>query len=291
MFDWIADPSAWAALATLTALEIVLGIDNIIFISILTGKLPEHQQARGRTIGLGLAMGVRILLLLSLSWVMGLTAPLFEIPFLGALREAGESARHVAADGVDTNPAIITGRDLILLIGGFFLIGKSTHEIHNKLEGEPDHASTSTKAASFASVLVQIAILDIVFSLDSVITAIGMADDITVMVIAVVAAVGVMMLSAGAISSFVHRNPTIKMLALAFLILIGFTLVAEGMNQHVSKGYIYTAMAFSLLVELLNIRAKKANGPPVELREPHVLAGSGPGVPDAAHTTGSGLPL
>ena len=287
MFDWIADPNAWAALATLTALEIVLGIDNIIFISILTGRLPEHQQARGRTIGLGLAMGMRILLLLSISWVMGLTAVLFDLgdilPFLDGLQSFGESARdgvgHGEGVGGDTSPLAITGRDIILLLGGIFLIGKSTHEIHHKLEGDGEHATEKAKAVSFASVLIQIAVLDLVFSLDSVITAVGMADEIMVMIIAVVVAVGVMMVGAGPISRFVHKHPTIKMLALAFLILIGVTLIAEGLNQHISKGYIYSAMAFSLLVEFLNIRAKRGNDTPsVELIEPVAAAGAA-GVP------------
>lgn len=289
MFDWIADPNAWVALGTLTMLEIVLGIDNIIFISILTGKLPPEQQAKGRTIGLGLAMGMRILLLISISWVMGLTAVLFDLgdifPFLNDLEAFGASARdvvgHGGAEGVDTSPIALTGRDLILLIGGFFLVGKSVHEIHHKLEGDGEHVAEKPKAVSFASVLIQIAILDIVFSLDSVITAVGMADDLAVMIIAVVVAVGVMMVGAGPISDFVHKHPTIKMLALAFLILIGVTLIAEGLNQHISKGYIYTAMAFALIVEFLNIRSKRGNDTPsVELIEPHALAGAS-GVPEA----------
>ncbi|GAB5536226.1 MAG: TerC family protein [Rubricoccaceae bacterium] len=291
MFDWIADPNAWLALATLTTLEIVLGIDNIIFISILTGKLPEHQQARGRTIGLGLAMGMRILLLLSISWVMGLTAVLFDLsdllPFLADMEPFGESARdaigHGAVEGGDTSPYAFTGRDLILLLGGLFLVGKATHEIHHKLEGDGEHATEKKAAVSFMSVLFQIALLDIVFSLDSVITAVGMADDLMVMVIAVVVAVGVMMVGAGPISNFVHKHPTVKMLALAFLILIGVTLIAEGLNQHIAKGYIYTAMAFSLIVEFLNIRSKRGNATPsVELMEPYATDGTS-GVPDAAH--------
>jgi predicted tellurium resistance membrane protein TerC len=277
MFDWIADPQAWAALGTLTLLEIVLGIDNIIFISILTGKLPPEQQARGRTLGLGLAMGMRILLLLSLSWVMGLTDVLFTIPWLEGLQGFGEAARGHGGELLD-GPAAITGRDIILLLGGLFLIGKSTHEIHNKLEGDAEHATEKRKAVSFAGVLFQIALLDIVFSLDSVITAVGMANELVVMIIAVIAAIGVMMVFATSISDFVHKHPTIKMLALAFLILIGVTLVAEGLNQHVSKGYIYSAMAFSLLVEFLNIRSKRGK-PPVELREPYAVAEAGPGVP------------
>ena len=283
MFDWIADPQAWAALATLTTLEIVLGIDNIIFISILTGRLPAEQQPRGRTIGLGLAMGMRILLLLSLSWVMGLTDPLFSLPFLEGLNGLGETARGHGGDGLGDLPSVISGRDLILLLGGAFLIFKSTREIHHKLEGDAEHATEKKAAVSFTAVMIQIAILDVVFSLDSVITAVGMADEIMVMIIAVMVAVGVMMIFAGPISRFVHKHPTVKMLALAFLILIGVTLVAEGMNQHVSKGYIYSAMAFSLLVELLNIRSKRGKDTPsVELREPYVVEGeSGVPVPAA----------
>ena len=292
MFDWAADPNAWAALGTLAALEIVLGIDNIIFISILTGRLPEHQQALGRNVGLGLAMLMRIALLFSISWVMGLTDVLFNVgdwfPFLESLEAFGESGREGVGHGpgdVSDGPLGITGRDIILVVGGAFLVGKATHEIHHKLEGDGQHATEKPKAASLGSVLVQIALLDLVFSLDSVITAVGMAEDLAVMVIAVVLAVAVMMLGAGPISRFVHRHPTVKMLALAFLILIGVTLVAEGFNQHIPKGYIYSAMAFSLLVEFLNIRSKRGKGvPPVELHEPHATAGAS-GVPDAAHVT------
>jgi predicted tellurium resistance membrane protein TerC len=222
------------AFLTLSALEIVLGIDNIIFISILSGKLPQEQRARARQVGLALAMLMRIGLLFALSWVMGLTEPLFMI--------------------MEHN---ISGRDMILLGGGLFLIGKSTFEIHERLEG-PEHGPIDArKAVSFGSVLVQIMLLDIVFSLDSVITAVGMVQNITIMIAAVIVAVGVMMLFAGAVSDFVERHPTIKMLALSFLILIGVMLVAEGFGQHVSKGYIYFAMAFSLLVELLNMRLRK----------------------------------
>jgi predicted tellurium resistance membrane protein TerC len=250
--EWFSDPSAWIALLTLTVLEIVLGIDNIIFISILSGKLPEDQQKKGRTIGLFLAMGTRILLLLSLSWIMKLTSPLFNL--------LGQE---------------ISGRDLILIIGGLFLLGKSTTEIHNKLEGE-EH-DTERKAASFMSVIIQIALLDIVFSLDSVITAIGMADQVSIMILAVIIAVGFMLVFASSISNFVHKHPTIKMLALAFLLLIGVTLVAEGFEQHISKGYIYFAMAFSVLVEMLNLKmrasAKKKKDKPVELRMPHYGTG------------------
>jgi predicted tellurium resistance membrane protein TerC len=246
--DWLSDPQAWAALLTLTALEIVLGIDNIVFISILSGKLPADQQKRARTLGLLLAMLMRVGLLFSISWVMGLTANLFTV--------LGEG---------------ISGRDLILLLGGLFLIGKSTHEIHNRLEGE-EESHKARIAPSFVSVLIQIMLLDIVFSLDSVITAVGMADELWIMVAAVVIAVGIMMISAGPISNFVHKHPTLKMLALAFLLLIGVMLVAEGFEQHISKGYIYSAMTFSLFVEMLNLRAKKKVAPPpVELRQqPHL---------------------
>ena len=232
MFDWISDPQAWIALATLTALEIVLGIDNVVFISILSDKLPRERQARARTIGLGLAMFGRVALLLSIAWIMRLTTDLFTV--------LGEG---------------FSGRDLILITGGAFLIGKSTFEIHEKMESNNDHPDAARIAASFSSVIVQILLLDLVFSLDSVITAVGMADHVSVMVCAVIIAVGVMMLSAGKISEFIGRNPTIKMLALSFLLLIGAMLVAEGFGQHVSKGYIYSAMAFSLFVEMLNLRA------------------------------------
>ncbi len=254
MFDWIADPQAWVALLTLTSLEIVLGIDNIVFISILSGRLPEHQQPKARMIGLGLAMFGRVALLLSLNWVMGLTATLFVMPFFsGAM-------------------ALITGRDLILIMGGLFLIYKSTHEIHNKLEGEQDHTQTK-KTASFTSVLIQILLLDLVFSLDSVITAVGMADDIGVMIIAVVVAVLIMMISAKTISTFIGNHPTVKMLALSFLLLIGVSLLVEGLDQHIEKGYIYSAMGFSLLVEALNLRSKKKKAiprDPVQLRSPRL---------------------
>ena len=233
MLEWIADPSAWVALATLTLLEIVLGIDNIIFISILVGRLPEAQRQKARILGLGLAMGTRILLLLSLAWVMRLTEPLFTV--------LGEA---------------ISGRDLILLVGGLFLIAKSTHEIHQSLEGAAEEAGVVSKTAGFLSTLVQIAILDIIFSLDSVITAVGMADHVPVMVLAIMIAVGVMMFAAKAIGDFVDTHPTIKMLALSFLTLVGFALMAEGMDLHIPKGYIYFAMAFSLTVEMINIRLR-----------------------------------
>ncbi|MBL8212634.1 MAG: TerC family protein [Bryobacterales bacterium] len=229
---------ALVALLTLTALEIVLGIDNIIFISILAGKLPAHQQARARFLGLALAMGTRVALLLSLAWIMRLTAPLFTV-----LNQE------------------ISGRDLILLLGGLFLLWKATREIHERLEGPAHDQRAAHGSATFGSVLVQIALLDIVFSLDSVITAVGMANQIWVMVTAIVIAVGFMMFTAGAVSGFVERHPTIKMLALSFLLLIGMTLVAESFEQHIPKGYIYFAMAFSVFVELLNLRARSVGGP------------------------------
>lgn len=238
----LANPEIWISLLTLTVLEIVLGIDNIVFISILAGKLPQDQQAKARTWGLALAMITRILLLFSITWVMSLTAPLF------------------SAFGQE-----ISGRDLILLAGGLFLIYKSTVEIHHKLEG--DEKDPEAKVVySFAGVISQILILDIVFSLDSVITAVGMADELWVMVAAVVIAVGIMMVSAGPISRFVEKHPTVKMLALSFLVLIGVSLIAEGLEQHIPKGYIYFAMAFSVLVEVLNLRMKKASAEPVSLR-------------------------
>ena len=245
MFEWISDPQAWVALATLTALEIVLGIDNIVFISVLSDRLPAAQQARARFMGLAVAMVGRIVLLLSIAWVMGLTANVFTL--------LGEG---------------VSGRDLILFFGGAFLIGKSTWEIHDKLEG-PSEETSSLGAASFASVLVQIFLLDLVFSLDSVITAVGMAEHVPVMVAAIVIAVAVMMLSAGAVSRFISRHPTVRMLALSFLLLIGVMLVAESFEQSIPKGYIYSAMAFSLFVESLNLRIRKP-APPVELREPRL---------------------
>lgn len=241
--EWITDPNYLIAFLTLTALEIVLGIDNIIFISIVSGKLPEDKQPKARLIGLSLAMIMRILLLLSLAWIMRLTAPLFEI-----------------------FSQEISGRDLILIIGGLFLIGKSTFEIHDKLEGE--EGSTSAKVyPSFSNVIIQILLLDIVFSLDSVITAIGMVDVIAVMISAVVVAVIFMMIFANPISNFVHKHPTIKILALSFLILIGLSLVIEGLEQHIPKGYIYFAMAFSVFVEMLNLKIRGKGKKPVKLKE------------------------
>jgi len=246
-FEWIASPEAWIALGTLTVLEIILGIDNIVFISILSNKLPVEQQPKARRIGLALALIGRVLLLLSISWIMTLTRPLFAV-----LEQS------------------ISGRDLILLVGGFFLIAKATHEIHNKLEGETS-SSVAGAAVSFASVIFQILLLDLVFSLDSVITAVGMAEDVEVMIIAVVIAIGIMMLSAETISEFIGEHPTVKMLALSFLLLIGVTLVAEGLDQHIPKGYIYSAMGFSLIVEMLNLRSTDRKEPaPVHLHQPRL---------------------
>jgi predicted tellurium resistance membrane protein TerC len=239
--EWMSDPQAWVGFFTLTLLEIVLGIDNVVFISILAGKLPADQREKARKTGLALAMITRILLLLSLSWIIRLTAPLFTI---------------IGAE--------ISGRDLVLIIGGLFLIGKSTHEIHVSLEGEEGEASRRV-APSFTSVIVQILLLDVVFSLDSVITAVGMVDELAVMIGAVVVAVGFMLGFSGAISRFVHNHPTVKMLALSFLMLIGVTLIGEGFDQHIPKGYIYFAMGFSVLVEMLNLRLRK-KARPVELR-------------------------
>ena len=244
--EWLTDPQVWIAFATLTALELVLGIDNIVFISILAGKLPADQQKKARLVGLGLAMLMRIGLLFSLSWIISLTAPLFKVL------------------GQD-----ISGRDLVLIGGGLFLIGKATHEIHQKLEG--DEGSGSVRVApSFTSVIIQILLLDIVFSLDSVITAVGMVDEIWIMIAAVVVAILFMMAFASPISNFVDRHPTVKMLALSFLLLIGVTLLAEAFDRHIPKGYIYFAMAFSVFVEMLNLRLRKSHGAPVKLREPFV---------------------
>ncbi len=242
--EWLADPTAWIALATLASLEIILGIDNIIFISILAGKLPVEQRAKARTIGLALAMFTRIGLLLSLVWIMKLTTPLF------ALFEQAFS-----------------GRDLILIGGGLFLLAKSTLEIHAKLEGE-EHQTTTTGFASFGSIIIQITLLDIVFSLDSVITAVGMVKQVEVMILAIILAVMFMMFAAGTISNFIEKHPTLKMLALSFLILIGLTLVGEGFGMHIPKGYIYFAMAFSVGVEMLNLRLRSSrNQQPVQLKK------------------------
>jgi predicted tellurium resistance membrane protein TerC len=242
--ELLADPQVWLAFVTLTALEIVLGIDNIIFISILVARLPKEMQPRGRTIGLGLAMGTRILLLLSITWVMGLQKDLITL--------------------FDTG---ISGRDLILIGGGLFLLAKSTMEIHNSLEGE-EHEHSAKGGATFLSVVTQIAIIDIVFSLDSVITAVGMVDHVEVMIAAVIISVIMMMFLAGPISDFVDRHPTIKMLALSFLVMIGMALVGEGAGFHIPKGYIYFAMAFSVAVEIINIRLRKRMAAePVKLRK------------------------
>ncbi len=244
MFEWLSDPQAWISLLTLTGLEIVLGIDNVIFISILAGKLPVEQQPKARKMGLSLALITRIALLASIAWIAKLTTPLFNLLGHG-----------------------ISGRDLILIIGGLFLIFKSTHEIHEKLEGEEGHASAKV-AASFAKVIVQIMLLDVVFSLDSVITAVGMAQHLTVMIAAVILAMGVMLLAAGSISDFVNKHPTLKILALSFLLLIGTTLIAEGMGFHIPKGYVYFAMAFSFGVEMLNLKLRK-KAQPVALHQPY----------------------
>ena len=241
--EWLTSGEIWIALLTLTALEIVLGIDNIIFISILSDKLPPSQRDKARLVGLSLAMIMRILLLLSINWIANLTNELFSI--------AGHG---------------FSGRDLIMLSGGLFLIWKSTTEIHAKLEGEEGHGRPGAKAATFSSIIVQILLLDIVFSLDSVITAVGMADEVGVMIAAVVIAVGVMLFASGPIARFVSQHPTIKMLALSFLLLIGTSLVAEGWHYHIPKGYIYFAMAFSVVVEMLNLRLR-AKAQPVHLHE------------------------
>jgi predicted tellurium resistance membrane protein TerC len=235
-FAWTSGAEGWIALATLTVLEIVLGIDNIVFISILAGKLRAEEREKARKLGLSLAMFIRIGLLLSITWVMGLTTPIFPI---------GKE---------------ISGRDLILIVGGLFLIAKSTHEIHDKLEGE-EGAGSAKVAASFASVILQILLLDIVFSLDSVITAVGMAEQVSIMIVAVIAAVGVMLVSAGPISAFVEKHPTVKMLALSFLLLIGVSLIGEGLDQHIPKGYIYFAMGFSIFVEMINLRVRRKSEP------------------------------
>ena len=243
MFEWFTSPEAWIALATLTALEIVLGIDNIIFISILVGRLPKHQREFGRKVGLSLAMLTRLALLFSIAWVMGLKDTWFTV--------LGQE---------------ISGRDVILITGGLFLLFKSTHEIHNSLEGVEEETSVP-KVAGLASVLVQIAILDIVFSLDSVITAVGLVEHVSIMAIAIILAVAVMLMAAKPIGDFVDAHPTIKILALSFLILVGVTLMVEGFDVHVPKGYIYFAMAFSVTVEMLNIRMRKKAAVPVKLHK------------------------
>lgn len=242
--EWLTNPQVWMALVTLTALEIVLGIDNIIFISIQASKLPAHQQEKARLIGLGLAMFIRVALLFSLTWLMGLTAPLFTV--------MGNE---------------ISGRDLILISGGLFLLWKSTMEIHEKLEGD-ETISSARVGVTFGAVIVQILLLDIVFSLDSIITALGMATQLTVMVTAVVISVIFMMLFSGKISTFVEKHPTIKMLALSFLLLIGVALIGDGFDMHIPKGYIYFAMAFSVMVEMFNLKLRR--GTPVKLHQPHL---------------------
>jgi predicted tellurium resistance membrane protein TerC len=237
--EWILDPQIWIGLLTLTALEIVLGIDNIVFISILAGRLPGRLQNKARIWGLSLAMIMRVLLLLSLSWIMKLTEPLFSVGNLA-----------------------VSGRALILIVGGLFLLGKSTLEIHRRVEGSDEHGTNAIRS-SFSGVLAQIVLLDIVFSLDSVITAVGMVDSVAVMIVAVVVAVIVMMIFAGIISAFIQRHPTLKMLALSFLLLIGVNLIGEGLGFHIPKGYTYFAMGFSLAVEMLNLRAKRGQRPAV----------------------------
>jgi predicted tellurium resistance membrane protein TerC len=235
--EWISSPEAWAALATLTLLEIVLGVDNIVFISVLVGRLPAAERQRARILGLGFAMGTRILLLLVITWIMRLEATLFTV---------------LEVD--------VSGRDLILIAGGLFLLAKATLEIHDSLEGS-EAEDTRIGASRFISVIIQIGLIDIVFSLDSVVTAVGMAEHLPVMIIAIVLAVGVMMFSAGAIGNFVDRHPTVKMLALSFLVLIGMALIAEGIDLHIPKGYIYFAMAFSVAVEMLNLRIRRGSEP------------------------------
>jgi predicted tellurium resistance membrane protein TerC len=246
--EWITDPQIWIALATLTLLEVVLGIDNVIFIAILAGKLPKHQQDRARRVGLSLAAFMRVGLLLSLAWMVRLTAPLFTV------------FHHP-----------VSGRDLILILGGLFLIAKSTREIHDKLEGGEDGHGAKAAVASFSGVIIQILLLDLVFSLDSVITAVGMVEQIPVMITAVLLAIGFMLVFSGPISRFVERHPTVKMLALSFLLLIGVALIAEGFHHHIPKGYIYFAMAFSVFVEMLNLKLRTPKtAKPVRLHEPHL---------------------
>jgi predicted tellurium resistance membrane protein TerC len=249
--NWLTDPQTWIAFLTLVALELVLGIDNVIFISVLADKLPASQQQRARVTGLAMAVISRVLLLFSLSWLIGLSAPLFSV------------------FGFE-----ISGRDIILILGGLFLLAKSTHEIHQKLEGEKGHTSSRVKA-TFVSVIIQVLLLDVVFSLDSVITAVGMADQIEIMVAAVVIAAGMMIILSKPLGDFVDRHPTIKILALSFLLLIGFTLIVEGLHQHIPKGYIYFAMGFSVFVEMLNLRLRKTRAAPVKLHEPYAEEASG----------------
>ena len=244
-FSWISQPESWIALFTLIVLELVLGVDNVIFISILAGKLPHNDQQRARTTGIMLAVITRVLLLLSLSWVISLEEALFTLPYF----DIG-----------------ISGRDLILLVGGIFLLWKSTTEIHEKLEGKEGHA-TAKVGATFTSVIIQIMLLDIVFSLDSVITAVGMVYELMIMIIAVIVAAGIMVFTSGPIGEFVEKHPTVKMLALSFLLMIGFTLVVEGLHQHIPKGYVYFAMGFSVFVEMINLRVRDSHVRPVNLRD------------------------
>ena len=244
-FSWISQPESWIALLTLIVLELVLGVDNVIFISILAGKLPQADQQRARRTGIMLAVVTRILLLLSLSWVISLEEALFTLPYFNIG---------------------ISGRDLILLVGGLFLLWKSTTEIHEKLEGKEGHA-TAKVGATFMSVIIQIMLLDIVFSLDSVITAVGMVDELMIMIIAVIVAAGIMVFTSGPIGEFVEKHPTVKMLALSFLLMIGFTLVVEGLHQHIPKGYVYFAMGFSIFVEMINLRVRDSHTKPVNLRD------------------------
>lgn len=249
--DGLLNPDVLIGFLTLTVMEIVLGIDNIVFISILSGKLPANQQAKARQVGLAMALVIRIALLFMLSWIIRLTAPLFTV--------------------LDQE---ISGRDLILIAGGVFLLGKATYEIHERLEGETGHASTKTYP-SFTAVVVQIVLLDAVFSLDSVLTAVGMVNQLPVMIAAVVVAIGIMLAFAGRLGDFVNRHPTVKMLALSFLLLIGFMLLVEGLDRHIPRGYVYFAMGFSIFVEMLNLRASaKARQRPVELHQPYTAPGS-----------------
>lgn len=252
-FSWLFTPETLVAFLTLVALELVLGVDNVIFISILAGKLPQQDQQRARTTGIAMAVITRILLLLSLSWIISLEEPFFFLPWFG-----GEQLG-------------ISGRDVILLVGGLFLLGKSTYEIHDKLEGHTGQSSAKV-ASTFASVIIQIMLLDIVFSLDSVITAVGMVQHIEIMIIAVIVSAIVMVFTAGPIGNFVERHPTIKILALSFLLLIGFTLVVEGLHQHIPKGYIYFAMGFSIFVEMINLRVRGKGTEPVTLHVPYTQA-------------------
>jgi predicted tellurium resistance membrane protein TerC len=252
MLELLSDPSVWVAFLTLTALEVVLGIDNVVFISILADKLPPEQRARARRVGLGLAMFIRIALVMSVAWIVGLTEPVFTLFHHG-----------------------VSWRDIVLIAGGLFLLAKATHEIHGALEGAQGHASSRVHA-SFAAVIAQILLLDIVFSIDSVITAVGLTDVIPVMIAAVVVAVAVMMFAAGPIGTFVSNHPTVKMLALSFLIMIGGLLVAEGFGQHIPHGYVYFAMAFALGVEMLNMRVRAKSTRPVELHSAYTEAGQAP---------------